>query len=344
MLTQVVAGRVYDYSHVVGRRDMGNPVGVATGEGDVVYVLSRQQEQIADLPWNQTAIHAKVGIYTIGTVPGDEELVGEFAGYGDDDGQLIWPAGISVDIDHNVYVTDEWLNRVSVFDKDGNFLTLWGSPGEGGGEFNRPSGIAVDPWGDIYVVDSLNHRVQKFSKEGEFLAGWGDLGDAQGELDSPWGIAADGEGYVYVADHKNHRAQKFSPDGEFVASFGSYGAGRGQLNRPTAVAVDPDGDVYVCDWANNRVQVFRPDGGFITSLVGDAPQLSKWHQQQVDANADVIKARRRVYTLEPEWRFAMPTAVTFDSEKDRLLVADTQRSRVQIYNKLKDYIDPQFNL
>ena len=40
----------------------------------------------------------------------------------------------------------------------------------------------------------------------------------------------------------------------------------------------------------------------------------------------------------------MPTGLAFDAGKSRLLVADTQRSRVQIYNKLKGYIDPQFNL
>jgi DNA-binding beta-propeller fold protein YncE len=170
------------------------------------------------------------------------------------------------------------------------------------------------------------------------------MGSGQGELNSPWGIAVDQQGYVYVADHKNHRAQKFTPEGEFVAEFGSYGDGRGQLNRPSDVEVDPDGDVYVCDWANDRVQVFGPDGRFITSFIGDAQQLAKWHQATVDANMDVIKARRRVYSLEPEWRFALPTAVAFDTLHSRLLVADTQRGRLQIYNKVQDYLEPQFNL
>ena len=45
MLTQIVAGRVYDYSHVVGRYlgppGFNCPVKVTLGEGDVVYVLYR---------------------------------------------------------------------------------------------------------------------------------------------------------------------------------------------------------------------------------------------------------------------------------------------------------------
>jgi len=44
-----------------------------------------------------------------------------------------------------------------------------------------------------------------------------------------------------------------------------------------------------------------------------------------------------VHSLEPEWRFAFPTAVVFDERNDRLIVSDTQRNRLQIYNKLKNY-------
>jgi hypothetical protein len=72
--------------------------------------------------------------------------------------------------------------------------------------------------------------------------------------------------------------------------------------------------------------------------------MAQWQQNTVDANADVIKARRRAYSLEPEWRFALPTAVEFDGARGRLIVADTQRGRVQIYRKVKDYLEPQFNL
>ena len=344
MLTRTVAGRTYDYSHSVGGRFLKQPVDLEFAAGDVVYMLGRQYEVVPTAPWNKIGVFAKVAIFTIPEAPGEEEFVSEFSTYGDADGQIIWPTGIALDSHGNVYVTDEWMNRVSIFDKDGNFLSLWGSQGAGDGEFNRPSGIAIDDEDNLFIVDSLNHRVQKLSKDGQYLAKWGSLGSSDGELNSPWGITIDHQGYVYVADHKNHRAQKFTPEGEYVASFGSHGTGKGQLNRPSDVAVDPDGDVYVCDWANHRVQAFDADGKFFTSFVGDAQQLSKWHQAQVDANVDIMKARRKAYTLEPEWRFTLPSGVAFDAEKGRLLVAESQRDRVQIYNKLKDYLEPQFNL
>ena len=299
---------------------------------------------MAGLAWNRTGLGIRVSKIVVGTTPGDEEFMGEFGQYGDGEGEIIWPAGIVLDGQGNVYVTDEWLNRVSIFDNEGNFLRLWGSSGHGDGELDGPSGIDVDKEDNLYIADSRNHRVQKFTRDGEFLAKWGTFGSEEGELSSPWGMTIDRDGYVYVADHRNHRAQKFTPDGEFVAKFGSYGTGRGQLNHPSDVAVDPDGDVYVCDWANHRVQAFGPDGRFITSLIGDTQQLSRWGQMTINANPDVLKARSRVYTMEPESRFCLPVGLAFHAEKERLVVADTQRQRLQLYNKLRDYVDPQFNL
>jgi len=314
------------------------------GEGDIVYVLNRGYEFVPTVAWNRSGRGARVGIFSVGTEAGDEKFISEFGKYGDARGEFIWPAGMALDSQSNIYVSDEWLNRVSVFDKDGNFLNDWGTSGDGNGEFSGPSGIAIDAQDAVYVVDSRNHRVQKLTKDGKFLLSWGKLGNGEGEFDSPWGITLDQDGNVYVADHKNHRVQKFSPDGHFLSQFGSYGTGRGDLNRPSAVTVDPDGDVYICDWANDRVQLFNSEGKFLTSFTGDAQELTKWAQAIVGTNPGAVKRRREVKNMEIEWRLSMPTGVTFDIAKNRLLIADTQRNRLQIYNKLKEYAGPQRNL
>ena len=199
------------------------------------------------------------------------------------------------------------------------------------------------------MTDGRSHKVRKFATDGTFLGSWGSLGSGANELDSPWGITVDDEGYVYVADHKNHRVQKYTSDGDFVAQIGAPGTKRGSLSYPTDVAVDPDGDVYICTWNKNawdrgRIQIFDAEGRFLTGLVGDAQQLSMWAEMTVAANTDYLKRRREVPSTEPEWTFAQPTAVAFDAAHNRLLVADTQRSRIQIYNKLSNYLVPQMNL
>ncbi|PKB78607.1 MAG: hypothetical protein BZY88_17630 [SAR202 cluster bacterium Io17-Chloro-G9] len=353
-MTETVAGRTYDYSHCVGRNSqtgMGfsTPVSVAIGQDQVLYVVNRGSESISNVAWNRTGVGARVSQVKLGAQAGEEEFLGEFSRYGDADGQFIWGAGIAVDRQGNVYVTDEWLNRVTVFDKDGSFLRNWGTVQEGDSEPNGASRIAFDSEDNLYITDSRSHKVRKFTTDGKFLGSWGSYGSAQGELDSPWGITIDAKGFVYVADFQNHRVQKFTAEGEFVAQFGSHGQRRGQLNYPTDVAVDPEDDVYVCDWSENgweqgRVHIFDKDGKFLTSLTGDAQQLSKWAQITVDANADYIKRRREVHSTEPEWRFAQPTGLKYDTENSRLLVADTQRSRIQVYNKQSRYMVPQLNL
>ncbi|MBM3225096.1 MAG: 6-bladed beta-propeller [Candidatus Tectomicrobia bacterium] len=342
MLTQMAAGRVFDFSHAVGRGALSGmgfrlAVALAVGNGDTIYAANRGWEQVTNVPWNKTQLGTRIGKLTVGPVPGDEEVVGDFSKPGDAPGELIWPAGLALDSQENVYVTDEWLNRVSVFDKDGTFLRHWGKAGSGTGEFNGPSGLAIDAEDMLFITDSRNHRIQRYTPDGTCLTTWGGFGSAPGQFHAPWGLAVDHDGYVYVADHKNHRVQKFTADGAFVMQFGSYGTGKGQLNRPAAVAVDPDGDVYVCDWANHRVQVFGSDGTFVMSLLGDAQELSKWAKMTLAASPDSMRRRREVRTLEQEWRMAFPTAVVFDPKYDRLIISDTQRNRLQIYNKLKSY-------
>ena len=130
MLTQIAAGRVYDYSHSVGRgaqSGMGfsQPVAAALGKDDMVYVVNRGSESISNVSWNRTGIGARVSKVTIGPTPGDEEFIGEFSKYGNNNGEFIWGSGVAVDRPGNIYVCDEWLNQVSVFDQDGTFLRKW---------------------------------------------------------------------------------------------------------------------------------------------------------------------------------------------------------------------------
>lgn len=356
MLTQIAGARVYDFSHSVGRGSQSGlgfsqPVAIALGKDDMVYVVNRGTESISNVSWNRIGVGARVSQVTIGSEPGDEEFVGEFSRYGNGPGQFIWGSGVVIDSQEKVYVSDEWLNQVVIFDKDGNPQGQWSALENDDGQPHGAANIAIDAQDNIYVTDGRSHEVRKFTNDGKFLASWGSLGTENGQFNAPWGVTVDQNGNVYVADHQNHRVQKFTSDGQWLANFGGPGTGRGKLQLPVDVAVDPEGDVYICDWSSNgqhagRVHVFDADGNFVITLVGDAQRLSKWAQMTVDANADYIKRRREVdlKNMESEWRFAVPTGITFDANRNRLVVVDSQRSRFQIYNKLNRYMVPQMNL
>ena len=318
----------FGYSHSLGRNEFAgtgfrNPVDLALAPDDVVYVVNRSREDRPD------------GI-RVTAVTLNEEYITEFGSSGEGDGQFTWPASIALDKDGNVYVADEWLNRISIFDKDGTFLSKWGTPGSGDGELNKPAGLAIAD-GTIYVSDSRNHRIQQFSLEGKYQGQFGTFGSGPGELNVPWGLGLDVDGNVYVADWRNDRIQKFSPDGQHVASFGQSGSGVGQLNRPSGVCVDKDGDIYIADRQNDRVQVLAPNGRFITSFTGDN-QLSKWGKEKLMSNPDMIRQRAIAMAHDGgafEKAFAHPCAVKVD-EQYRIAVLDHTRGRIQVYTKSKD--------
>jgi DNA-binding beta-propeller fold protein YncE len=365
-LTTVHEGRVYDWSHAVGRNAARGPgfnyiQTMCLGKNGVLYATNRGNENNFGMHVNKVQLGA----------PGDEEHIADFCEYGEGDGKCTWPFGVAVDNNDHVYVSDDWTNTISVFDSSGKFLRKWGKTGSGDGELMRPAGLAVEKNGNIIVVDSGNNRLQVFTPDGKFVGKCGGPGTGDGQFNQPWGITLDKDGNIYVADWKNHRVQKLSPEGKFLMKFGQYGkveepegayavtmfgpyvaaqsetAGYpkpGTLNHPTDVAVDPDGDIYVSDWGNHRVCVFDSEGRPICNLIGDAQVLSKWGQQTVDANPDMAKARRRVKSLEPQYRFCFPTAVEFDPATDSVIVADSQRNRLQIYKKVRDYSDFQANL
>jgi sugar lactone lactonase YvrE len=338
MVTQI-QGATFRYSHTIGRGEEAgtgfkNPVAVARGEGSLMYVVSRSYDYRADAK--------RVTICTV-----EEEYIGEIgnagrlggehmdSGENADDGSLIWPVSVALDREGNVYVADEWLNRISIFTRDGDWVGKWGTPGHADGEIDRPSGMAFDAEDNLYVVDTGNNRIQKFTRDGQFLAKWGQEGSGDGQLNMPWGIDIDHQGHIYLADWRNDRIQKFTPDGRFLMKIGASGTGDGQFNRPTGVAVDKEGIIYVTDWGNDRLQIFDSDGSFMTKLTGDAT-LSKWGIRKLEANPDMLREREVAQGLERERLFKGPIAVEVD-DQDRIFVVDSERNRIQIYRKMPPF-------
>lgn len=83
-------------------------------------------------------------------------------------------------------MTDEERLDVQKFDKNGNFITKWGTEGSGEGQFaRRIEDINVDSSDNVYVVDVGNNRIQKFDNNGNFISMWGSKGSGAGQFDRP---------------------------------------------------------------------------------------------------------------------------------------------------------------
>jgi tripartite motif-containing protein 71 len=175
------------------------------------------------------------------------------------------PAGIAVDSDGNVFVSDYGLDRILKFAPDGSLLTQWGGSGSALGQFSSPFGVALDSSNTLYVADQLNNRVQRFASDGTALGAWGAPGAGANELRTPFGVAV-GAGHVYIADFGNDRVQVYGMDGSLAGTLGAHGSGDGQFLRPAGVAVASDGTLFVSDHFNDRIERFGGDGRFVSQL------------------------------------------------------------------------------
>ena len=167
-------------------------------------------------------------------------------------GLFVFPHGIHVDRDGNVWVTDAQGrdgkgHQVFKFSPEGKVLMTLGKAGVAGNgpdTFNAPSSVLVAPNGDIFVGDghggNTNSRIVKFAKDGKFIKTWGKKGTAPGEFDTPHALAMDLRGRLFVGDRNNNRIQIFDQDGKFIDQWA-------QFSRPSGVYIDSNDVIYVAD-------------------------------------------------------------------------------------------------
>jgi sugar lactone lactonase YvrE len=193
-------------------------------------------------------------------------------------GMFIFPHGMDVDPQGNVWVTDgvppgsggspaNGGHFVRKFSAEGKTLLTLGQPGKPGNgptAFNQPSDVVVAANGDIFVADGhggeSNARIVKFSSDGKFIKSWGQRGTGPGEFDTPHAIALDSRGRVFVADRGNNRIQIFDQDGKFLEEWR-------QFSRPSGLFIDKNDVLYVADSESNAK---RHPGGKRGIYVGSA--------------------------------------------------------------------------
>lgn len=171
-------------------------------------------------------------------------------------GLIVWPHGIHVDSDGNVWVTDargegNRGHQVHKFSAHGELLMSLGKAGvagDGTDVFNQPSDVLIAPNGDIFVADGHggegNNRIMKFDSDGDFIKTWGSTGKEDGEFRDPHALAMDSTGRLFVGDRANSRIQIFDQDGGHLETWTQFGA-------PSGLFIDGDDILYATDSESN---------------------------------------------------------------------------------------------
>lgn len=171
-------------------------------------------------------------------------------------GVFVFPHGMDVDHEGNVWVTDAQGrdgkgHQVFKFSPTGTRLLTLGKAGVAGSandEFNQPSDVAIAPNGDIFVADGhddgSNMRIVKFSKDGKFVKTWGKPGSGPGEFNVPHSLTFDSRGRLFVADRANNRIQIFDQEGKFLEEWK-------QFSRLSGIYIDRSDVLYGADSESN---------------------------------------------------------------------------------------------
>ncbi|MEW6618111.1 MAG: 6-bladed beta-propeller [bacterium] len=134
--------------------------------------------------------------------------------------QFSEPYGLTLDKEGNIYVADMRNERVSIFDKEGNFIRKFGIQGRQVGEFLDPVDVAVDSDGNIWVADKYNFRIQKFSNTGQFLHTFGRFGPGKGQFHTAQKLAIH-QKKLYVVDSNNSNLQIFDIS-SYITNVSAY--------------------------------------------------------------------------------------------------------------------------
>jgi DNA-binding beta-propeller fold protein YncE len=223
--------------------------------------------------------------------------------------QLVGPYGIAIDSKGLVYVADQKVGAVFIFNTETHETQMIRNGYEA--HFGWINGLAVDDDDRLFVSDGKMRRVMIFNAkhtvEGQITEG----------LVDPVGLALDtANRFLYVVDTQQDQVIVYDADSlKLLRRIGTGGKNHylttpGDFGAPQGVALDSEGNVYVTDTLNNRVEIFDADGNFISLFGkhGDGPGC-----------------------------FARPKGIAVDSD-GHIWVADEMEDRLQVFNREGDLL------
>ena len=218
--------------------------------------------------------------------------------------QMIGPYGIAIDSKGLVYVADQRVGGIFIFNPANRETQMIRNGFEA--HFGWINGLAIDDDDRLFVSDGKMHRVLIFSPHHEIE---GQITDG---LSDPVGLALDTTNrFLYVVDTQQDQVLVYDADTQkLLRRIGTGGKNHyltdpGNFAAPQGVAVDKDGNVFVTDTLNDRVEIFDADGVFISTFgkPGDGPGY-----------------------------FARPKGIAIDSD-GHIWVADEMQDRLQVFNR-----------
>lgn len=269
--------------------------------------------------------------------------------------QMIGPYGIAIDSKGLVYVADQRVGAVFIFNPETHDTQMIRNGFEA--HFGWVNGLAVDDDDRLFVSDGKMHRILIFNAKREV-----ENQISEGLVD-PVGMAIDTTNrFLYVVDTQQDQVLVYDADTlKLLRRIGTGGKNHflttpGDFGAPQCVALDGDGNVYVTDTLNNRVEIFDADGNFVSLFGkhGDGPgYLARPKGIAVDSDghiwvADEMQDRLQVFDRDGQLltyigsthgelpgQFKTLVGVAIDKQ-NRVFTTEQEPGRLQMFHYVTD--------
>ena len=269
--------------------------------------------------------------------------------------QLIGPYGIAADSKGLVYVADQKVGAVFIFNTETRDVQLIANGKDA--HFQWINGIAIDDNDRVFVSDGKLAHVLVFNAKHQVE------GQIREGLVNPNGLAIDTENrLLYVVDTQQDQVLVYDPDTyKLLRRIGTGGkkhalATPGDFAAPTNVAVDADGNVYVTDTLNDRVEIFDAEGNFVSTFGKNCDSPGCFERPKgiaIDSDghiwvADAMMDRLQVFNREGQVllpigshgnlpsQFDSLVGVAFDKTRKRILTTEQYPGRMQVFRYVTD--------
>lgn len=210
--------------NINGKEIQDSPYAVAVTSSPQSFRQQGRVIQNLSQPWFVTnnshgqIIVTESGKFCVNVFDSEKNKVLKFGKRGSEPGvgHFLFPAGVTVDSDDNIYVVDNNGNCIQKFSPQGEFIESVGEKGADVLQFYYPLGIRYHPFNHkLYVCDQENHRVQVLTTDLAYHNCFGSKGKGYGNFLKPVGVAFNRNGNIFITDRFNGRVQVFREDGQF---------------------------------------------------------------------------------------------------------------------------------
>jgi hypothetical protein len=220
----------------------------------------------------------------------------------------LYPTGLAIDANNNLWVADRFANMVDEFSSSGQLLS--GPNGFTGGGINTPDQLAINPSGDVWVANVYGYSVSELSSSGASLTpstgvtGTGFFGDSSLALDhqnNVWGVA-EGPG-------THAQVSKISPNGVVLSGSGyATTAMQGANGGGVTIAIDGDDNAWTPAGSSNVIELSNT-GEILSGSNGYGGGIALGPQYLViDGSGDVWVS---TYNFTPSNMRGVPGVYTF---------------------------------